>query len=255
MTLPELKEMLDTLYDQYNRPDFIPEDPVSIPHLFTDKEDIEIAGFLTALISWGNRKGILKSADRLMALMDHAPSDFVRNAGLSDIARLDAFVHRTMNGTDIKGLIAGLKVLYSGNGGLRAALRPESDESDMFPAVQRLRNLLLPYLHLRSHKHLANPDAGASAKRIHMFLRWMVRADARGIDFGLWSDFSTRRLVLPLDIHTGTIAREIGILTRKQNDRRAVMEVTQALRLLDSVDPIRYDFALFGFGIDRRWKK
>lgn len=255
MTNPELKALLDELADKYNRPSFIAEDPISVPRSFTARRDIEISGLLTALFAWGNRKSILRSAGNLMQLMDHCPAMFVTQASDAELECLTRFVHRTMNGTDMKGLVLGLREIYRRENGLELSFALQSGETDTYPAISRFRNLMLPFLASRSRKHIADPGSGASAKRIHMFLRWMVRNDHRGVDFGIWTAIPPSALMLPLDVHTGTIARQLGLLIRKQNDRKAVQEVMKVLRNFDPMDPVRYDFALFGLGIDLRWKQ
>ncbi len=245
---------LEEKFDLYNNRSFIENDPIRIPHLFTKKEDIEISGFLTATISWGNRKSILSNAEWLMNLMDMAPHDFVMNHSKRDLDRLEGFVHRTFNASDCKFFIQALRNIYSNHNGLEGAFGPVR-ASDGFPlkdCIVRFRTLFLETKHLtRAEKHVSNPAQKSSAKRLCMFLRWMVRRDKRNVDFGLWQSIPASELCLPLDVHTGNISRQLGLLKRKQNDWQAVEEITGVLRRLDPLDPVKYDFALFGAGVDK----
>lgn len=252
MDRESLSALLEDAYDRYNRPEFIEEDPVGIPHLFDKKEDIEISGFLTALIAWGRRAMIIRNAQDLIDRMDRAPFDFVMQASADELARLDGFVHRTLNGVDARTLVLALRRVYGEAGGLEAifarALQPA--DQDVFAALcgARAQLLALPGFPARTHKHIANPASGSSAKRINMYLRWMVRRDRRGVDFGIWQGIPMRQLICPLDVHTGNVARKLGLLTRKQNDWKAAAELTAALRTFCPEDPVRYDFSLFGLG-------
>ncbi|MDX2284399.1 MAG: TIGR02757 family protein [Bacteroidia bacterium] len=254
----DLKLLLDEAHARYNAPGFIPDDPVSIPHQFEARADIEIAGFLTALIAWGRRASILASARRLMALMEHAPHQFVMEADGAALARLDSFCHRTFNGTDARALVLALRHAYAEAGGLEAVfsagIRPE--DPTVFGGIVQARRQLTgaPGFPARTFKHLADPAAGSSAKRINMFLRWMVRSDRRGVDFGLWKQIRPDQLICPLDVHTGTVARGMGLLQRRQNDWQAALELTEALRAFCPEDPVRYDFSLFGLGVSGAWQ-
>ncbi|MGE5425305.1 MAG: TIGR02757 family protein [Syntrophothermus sp.] len=235
---------IEHLYQRYNNPAFIEHDPISVPHQFSEREDIEISGFLTAIISWGTRPSIIKDALRLMKMMDHEPADFIRNATESEIRSLDSFYHRTFNGIDTIFFIRSLQNIYQNHGGLEACF---SGKEDLKDGIVQFRNIFLETEHLpRSEKHLADPSAGSGAKRILMFLRWMVRTDDHGVDFGLWKKIKPSRLYIPLDVHSGTAAREMGLLKRKVNDWKAVVELTSVLRKFDPEDPVKYDFALFG---------
>jgi len=249
----DLHALLDQKYLAFNTPDFIAEDPVSIPHQFSRKEDIEISGFFSALIAWGRRPMIIRNAEALMDRMDRAPYDFVRGAQAADLARLDGFVHRTFNALDARGLVLALRQVYAEDGGLEGifsnGIAPEHETVYGGLLHARARLLACPQVAPRTHKHLANPATGSSAKRLNMFLRWMVRQDRRGVDFGLWAGISPRQLICPLDVHTGTVARRLGLLTRKQNDWKAALELTAALRAFCPEDPVRYDFSLFGMGV------
>lgn len=250
MNRADLHAHLDALVDKYNRPHFIEDDPIQIPHRFTNPQDIEVSGYLTATIAWGQRVTILKNASSLMEMMDNSPFDFLMNATESEIDRLQ-FIHRTFNSEDLGYLLRGLRNLYQNASSLSEYFLPKEDETDLFPAVQRFRDTLTSYAEPgRTAKHIANPEKGAAAKRIHMYLRWMVRRDNRGVDFGLWENIPMSHLSCPLDVHTGNNARALGLLKRVQNDRRAVEELDKSLRAMDSSDPVKYDFALFGLGVD-----
>jgi uncharacterized protein (TIGR02757 family) len=249
MSDSEIYEFLEFKYNQYNTFEFIKSDPVSIPHLFTKKEDIEIAGFLTATISWGTRKGILKNAAKLMQLMDQMPYDFVMNAERDDLKNLDKFVHRTFNGNDCIFFIQSLKNCYKDHGGLEKIFSLKRKEG-IKESISSFRKIFLETCHdPHIEKHIADPFSGSSAKRINMFLRWMVRSDNRGVDFGIWKKINPSELICPLDVHTGNVARRLGLLTRKSNDWKAAEELTSNLRKFDPADPVKYDFALFGLGI------
>ena len=253
LTPQALRQLLDESHDRYNTPAFIDEDPVAIPHLFSQRADIELAGFLTALIAWGRRSSILASARRLVEAMDMAPHAFVVEGGPEDWARLEGFVHRTFNYTDCLALLRALRRVYREHDSLEAifagGMSPGSP--DVGPAIRHARATLVAGRDFpaRTHKHLADPGRGSSAKRINMFLRWMVRRDRRGVDFGLWTRLDPAQLICPLDVHTGNVARALGLLERKQNDWRAALELTQNLRTFCPTDPVRYDFSLFGLGV------
>jgi len=247
----ELKSFLDQQVERFNRTDFIKNDPISIPHLFTAKEDIEISGFITALISWGRRPNIVATARKLMQQMDNSPFDFVMNAIGKEQKQLATFVYRTFQADDLLFLLEVLKYLYGKEMGLEGVVNGYYQKShSVKEAIVGLREVLLSYAHLkRSEKHFANPDRGSAAKRINMFFRWMVRTDDKGVDFGLWRSIDPKNLMMPLDVHSGTAARKLGLLQRKQNDWRAVEELTRNLRGFDATDPVKYDFALFGLGL------
>lgn len=240
----DLLERFSSYYESFN---FIAKDPISIPHQFSQKEDIEISGLFSAILSWGQRPVIIRNANDLMDRMDRAPYDFVLNHDEQDFKRFQDFRHRTFQYADFKGIILGLKRLYMNDHGLEGIL---SNRALSIPErIASLQEYLLTHgAPNRSAKHLPNPISGSAAKRINMYLRWMVRNSKRGVDFGLWKGIEPRELFLPLDVHTGRVARELGLLTRKQNDWKAVDEVTQVLRAFDPEDPIKYDFALFGLG-------
>ena len=252
----DIKQLLDDRVLLYNRLDFIDSDPIQIPRRFSQKEDIEIAGFLTATISWGQRKSIINNANRLMDIMDNAPYDFLMensfsSNGNADMERLKRFVHRTFNGNDCLFFLKSLQNIYTLHGGLEEVFTKGYRASGTaFGALQHFREIFLSTPHEnRVRKHISDVTANSSAKRLNMFLRWMVRNDEQEVDFGLWENIPASALMLPLDVHTGDVARAYGLLNRKQNDWKAVEEITAILRTFDPFDPIKYDFALFGIGV------
>ena len=249
----ELRELLERLYDRYNRPEFIADDPVSVPHRYAGRADREVAGFSAATIAWGNRRAIVRSGHRMMGLMDDAPADFVRHASDRELKVLDRFVHRTFNGGDLRDFVLALRSLELRFGGLGAFFESRYQATQSLPEVlAEFRHEFFSCDHApRCEKHLSSILKGAACKRLCMFLRWMVRHDDRGVDFGEWRCIPPSALYLPLDVHTGETARALGLLIRRQNDWRAVEQVTAALREADPDDPVRFDFALFGVGIDR----
>jgi uncharacterized protein (TIGR02757 family) len=245
----DLFGLLQEKHDLFNRPDFIEHDPISVPHQYHLKQDIEIAGFLTATIAWGNRTSIIGNARRLLQWMDNDPYHFLLNAGPKDLRPFLDFVHRTFNGEDALFFITSLQTIFKEHHSLEP-LFSSMNEHGCAHAISNFRDTFLSTDHLaRSEKHIANPLAGSAAKRINMFLRWMVRVDERGVDFGIWKSVDPARLVCPLDIHVGRTSRTLGLLQRTQNDWKAAMELTDTLRGFDPADPVKYDFALFGMGI------
>jgi uncharacterized protein (TIGR02757 family) len=249
--LETLREFLDEKYYHYNSPAFIEQDPVKIPHQFTKKEDREIAGFLAATIAWGNRKSIIQNAQKLMDWMDQRPHDFILHHSKKDRKPFEKFVHRTFNGKDCQFFLESLQQMYLHHGGLEQAFSIKGKQNDLKNNIAQFRDIFLQPAHLkRTEKHISNPLQKSSAKRLCMFLRWMVRKDKKGVDFGIWKTISASELCLPLDVHTGNVSRALGLLMRKQNDWQAVEEVTAVLRRLDEKDPVKYDFALFGLGVD-----
>jgi len=255
--MPDIKAIqgfLDEKYHHYNNRSFIENDPVSIPHLYTKKEDREIAGFLAATIAWGNRRSIINNSMKLMQWMEHSPYEFIINHTKKDRKPFEKFVHRTFNGKDCLFFLESLKNIYQNHMGLEGAFNrvSEGQPSDLKNHIAHFRDLFLETNHLkRSEKHISNPLQKSSAKRLCMFLRWMVRQDKKGVDFGIWKSISPAQLCLPLDVHTGNVSRQLGLLTRKQNDWQAVEEITAVLRTMDAKDPVKYDFALFGIGVDK----
>lgn len=255
MELDKLRLLLDSRVEQYNNEDFIALDPVSIPHLFNNKEDIEISGLLASIIAWGNRKMIVRNANTMMYMMGNEPYNFVMNAGKNEIEALEGFCHRTFNHTDLQFFIIGLRNIYLHHGGLESVFsQPINDGKTTKEAIVNFRETLLQTEHLpRVTRHVSNPAANSACKRINMYLKWMVRTDSNGVDFGIWKGFGTENLICPLDVHTGRIGRKLGLITRKQDDWRAAEELTAHLRLLDPKDPVKYDYALFGLGIFEKY--
>ena len=250
MNQTELKDFLDEKVCFYNRPDFIESDPIQIPHRYQLKEDIEIAGFLAATISWGNRKMIIKNASQLMEIMGNSPFDFVMNHNSNQLESLQSFVHRTFNGIDAVTFIKALQHIYLNHNGLEACFAKHQEERSLQKSINEFKKVFFEIDHLRrTQKHVSDPLNNSAAKRINMFLRWMVRNDQKGVDFGIWKSLSSAQLSCPLDVHSGNVARKLGLLTRKQNDGKALSELDLALRKMDAIDPVKYDFALFGLGV------
>ena len=246
----DLKDFLDNKVLRYNNPKFIESDPIQIPHQFSKKEDIEIAGFLTATIAWGNRKSIINNANRMMQMLDYSPYDFVLNHTERDLENLESFVHRTFNGLDFITFIKALQHIYKHHQGLEAVFAKHSKTQSLQNAIHNFKSTFFEIEHLsRTQKHVGDPLKNSAAKRINMFLRWMVRNDNAGVDFGIWKSLSPSQLSCPLDVHSGNVARKLGLLYRKQNDAKALFELDSALRKLDADDPVKYDFALFGLGV------
>jgi uncharacterized protein (TIGR02757 family) len=251
MDLNELKDFLDEKVEKFNQPTFVETDPIQVPRKFTQKEDIEISGFLTATIAWGNRTAIIKNAERLSSLMGNQPFDFISNASNAEIQQLQKFVHRTFNGNDCIYFIQSLKNIYKNHGGLQSVFETGFQSGNQHTVKSALANLFEIFFELpgeRTRKHISNVQKGSSGKRLNMFLRWMVRNDKSGVDFGIWDGIPASKLMLPLDVHSGNVGRKLGLLQRKSNDWKAVEEITKTLRKFDPTDPIKYDFALFGLG-------
>lgn len=250
LILEELKSFLDDKVQQYNTPSFIESDPISIPHQFSKKQDIEIAGFFAATIAWGNRKSILTNAQKLMERMDNAPHDFICNHTKEDLYVFEGFVHRTFQEEDVKYFAQRLQQLYRENDSLEDLFIPPYGATDLHETLSAFHKTFFKVDHpKRTVKHIANPAKRSAAKRINMYLRWMVRNDNAGVDLGIWAKISPRVLSCPLDVHSGNVARALGLLKRKQNDLTAVKELDGRLRSLDPNDPVKYDFALFGLGV------
>ncbi len=253
-TRQQLFELLEEKAVFYNNPDFIEKDPICIPHLFTRKEDIEIAGFLAATLAWGQRVTIINKSRELMDRMDSAPYKFVLNASEKEIGSLASFVHRTFQGNDCMYFIHALQLIYRQYNGLEATFNTGYQVNHSIKeSITHFRDLFFSFDHLhRTRKHVPDPRSGSATKRINMFLRWMVRNDGKGVDFGIWKSFKTSDLLCPLDLHSGNVARKFGLLERKPNDWQSVEELTANLRLFDPADPVKYDFALFGTGINEK---
>lgn len=256
MTKNELKEFLDEKVVQYNQLTFIASDPISIPHLFTQKEDIEIAGFLAATIAWGNRKMIIKNATKMMDLMGNSPYDFIMNHSETNLEQLHTFCHRTFNGIDFQTFIKGLQHIYQNHQGLEAQFLVHEKQENYQKNIADFKVKFFEIQHQnRTKKHISDPLKGSAAKRINMFLRWMIRKDTSGVDFGIWKNASPALLSCPLDVHSGNVARSLQLLTREKNDAKALIELDNNLRKLDPLDPVKYDFALFGLGVFEGFSK
>ena len=252
MDTQELKQFLDSQAARFDCPDFIAEDPISVPHRFSRPDDIAIAGFLAATIAWGQRKSIVKSAHTLINWMDGSPHDFIVNCTERDLLPFEKFVYRTFNGTDCVTFLRSLHNIYTRHGGL------ENVVTEGFKSTGSIRGALTHLFQVffeidhqhRTEKHLANPDRGSASKRMNMYLRWMVRQSGTGVDFGIWRNIPQSALQIPLDVHVGNVSRQLGLLTRKQNDWQAVEELTARLRQFCPDDPVKYDFALFSLGVN-----
>ena len=248
--LANLKLLLDEKADQYNTPEFIDADPISIPHRLSKKEDIEIIGFIIASIAWGNRATILKSGEKLLHILGYEPHAFVLHASEKDLRDL-TFVHRTFNKEDLAFFIRAMRPLYKKGTGLEGAFGGAGFKGTIKERLIRFRETLLKTTHeKRSEKHISSPLSNSACKRINMYLRWMVRNDKRKVDFGIWKSISMADLYLPLDVHTGRVARDLGILKRTQDDWQALEELMGILQQFDAKDPVKYDFALFGIGVN-----
>lgn len=246
----ELKEFLDEKVELYNHPNFIESDPIQIPHRYSLKEDIEIAGFLSATIAWGNRKMIISNAKKLMELMGNTPFDFVMSHTKKDLDNLQQFVHRTFNGEDCKTFVMALQNIYQNHQGLEAVFAQNQTDQSMQESISKFKSLFFEIPHsYRTQKHISDPLNNSAAKRLNMWLRWNCREDQKGVDLGIWKSIPSSKLSCPLDVHSGNVARKLGLLTRKQNDGKALSELDANLRLLDPQDPVKYDFALFGLGV------
>ncbi len=250
MNKSELKEFLDEKVNLYNNPKFIESDPIQIPHLFSLKEDIEIAGFLSATISWGNRKMIIQNSHKMLNIMGNSPYDFVMSHNDNNLEKLENFVHRTFNNFDFSTFMYGLKNIYENHSGLEAVFAKNQEKDSMQKSISEFKKVFFEINHqVRTQKHVSDPINNSAAKRINMFLRWMVRNDNKGVDLGIWKTISPSSLSCPLDVHSGNVARKLGLLSRKQNDGKALAELDLYLRKLDKYDPVKYDFALFGLGV------
>ncbi len=254
--LVQLKSFLDKKVAEYNQPAFIASDPISIPHLFTARPDIEIAGFFSALFAWGNRTTIINKGNELMTLMQHTPHEFVLNHTDTDLKSLLHFKHRTFNTTDLLYCVHFLKYHYSRHPSLEWAFVPDPGSS---PTVEDALNYFFGYFFslneapLRTRKHVAAPFKGSTCKRLNMFLRWMVRSDKQGVDFGIWKRISPASLVCPVDVHVARVARKFQLIRRQQTDWLTALELTDLLKEFDPTDPVKYDFALFNLGAAERF--
>ena len=253
MNQNDLKDFLDVKVKEYNNKKFIESDPIQIPHQLlkygASKNDIEIISFLVATISWGNRKSIITNSTRLLTRMNHSPYEFVMNYSKKDFHTIAGFVHRTFNDKDLNYFIFALQNIYKNHGGLESIFKNNIKDHSLQFAIHEFKKLFFSLPHpARTEKHISDPLKNSAAKRINMFLRWMVRSAEKGVDFGIWKSTSTSELSLPLDVHTGNVARKLGLLKRKQNDAKTLLELDTKLRKFDPKDPVKYDFALFGLG-------
>jgi uncharacterized protein (TIGR02757 family) len=252
----DLQIFLNSKVDLYNQPSFIQNDPISIPHLFTKKQDIEIAGFFAAIFSWGNRTTIISKSKELLQLMDNAPYDFCMNRDYGRLKRLTGFKHRTFNATDLLYFVEFLNFHYSKHDSLETAFTMGMNKKDK--TVESGLNgfyhyfFSLPDIPERTRKHIASPEKNSSCKRLNMFLRWMVRSDDKGVDFGIWKNISPTRLICPVDVHVARVAQQLQILHHTKTNWQTALELTAYLRTLDMADPVKYDFALFGTGVMER---
>ena len=248
-----LKAFLDSKVDFYNQPSFITNDPICIPHQFTKKQDIEIAGFFAAIFAWGNRTTIINKSNELMQLMGNVPHQFILQHQKKDLQKLEGFKHRTFNTTDLLYCIEFFKMHYSKNISLENAFTKELNKKDETIAngLNGFYNYFfsLPYIPERTKKHIASPQKKSSCKRLNMFLRWMVRNDNTGVDFGIWKNISPSQLVIPIDVHVARVAKKFNLMQQNKTDWQAALELTAYLRTLDAADPVKYDFALFSIGV------
>lgn len=251
MDQTELRDFLEAKFREYNNPLFISGDPVSVPHRFSRKQDIEISALWTAVLSWGQRVTIINKADNLFSLMDDAPFDFIIHHTENDLKKLLLFRHRTFNTTDTLYFVHFLHTYYSENESLEDLFIPASHESSVETGLNRFHQSFfsLPEAPERTAKHIPSPSRGSACKRLNMFLRWMVRSDPSGVDFGIWKRIKPSQLICPCDLHVERVARKLGLITRRQVDWKTAMELTANLKRLDPSDPVRFDYALFGLGI------
>ena len=245
----ELKEFLDSKYLQYNQKKFIESDHIQVPHNFTSNEDIEISSFLTATIAWGQRKTIIKNSLKMMDLLDNSPYDYIINSTEKEIDKLN-IKHRTFNEIDFRYFIKRLKYIYKDYGNLENIFFENIKDNTLHNSIHNFKSLFFKNnFPLRTTKHISDPYKGSACKRVNMFLRWMVRKDSNGVDFGIWNKIPPSYLSCPLDVHSGRVARKLDLLKRNQNDHKSVLELDEKLRILDSKDPAKYDFSLFGLGV------
>jgi uncharacterized protein (TIGR02757 family) len=243
-----VKDLLEVKVHEFNAKSFIDSDPIQIPHRFENPRDIEVIGLIVATIAWGNRTMIIRNGENLIGIMGDSPYEFVMNYTSSQLEN-EHFVHRTFNSTDLDFFFRGLRSIYEQLGSLEASFAPHEKLNGVGGRILSFREHMFSTEHeLRSEKHISNPSKNSAAKRINMFLRWMVRKDQNGVDFGIWNSIPTAELAMPLDVHTGRVARKLGLLNRKQNDWKALEELMEKLRTFDPSDPVKYDYALFGLG-------
>ena len=253
MRATNLIKFLNDKVELYNQPSFIKHDPISIPHLFSKKQDIEIAGFFAAIFDWGNRTTIIQKSKELMQLMDNAPYDFCLHHTPAQLIKLSEFKHRTFNTTDLLYFIEFFKQHYSKYKSLETAFTMHGGSVEKILTGFHQYFFSLEHVPARTKKHIATPERNSSCKRLNMYLRWMVRQDNKGVDFGIWKSISPSQLICPIDLHVARVARRFNILQRKQTDWQAALELTEYLRTLDPADPVKYDFALFGLGVMEKY--
>lgn len=254
MTDPKLlPDFLNSKVDEYNQPSFIKDDPISVPHQFSKKQDIEIAGLFAAIFAWGNRTTIINKSNELMQLMDNAPYDFCMNPTTAALNRLMKFKHRTFNTTDLLYFISFLQAHYSKHKSLETAFTRHGKTVEEMLTGFHHYFFSLEHLPERTRKHIATPERKSSCKRLNMFLRWMVRQDDKGVDFGIWKNISPSQLICPIDLHVARVARRFNLITRKQTDWQTALELTEQLKKFDKTDPVKYDFALFSLGVIEKY--
>lgn len=248
---PGLKEFLDAKVEQFNRPDFIEADPVRVPHRFKKKQDIEIAGLMAAVFAWGQRVTIINKANDFLHRMDDAPHDFLLNHKSKDLKAFTDFKHRTFNATDALYFLAFLKHFYSKHESMEEAFAVKPGDEHVGKGLANFHHLFFSLEDApgRTRKHIPTPERNSACKRINMFLRWMVRSDNKGVDFGIWKNISPGQLICPFDLHVDRVARQLKLIKRKQADWETALELTAVLKKLDPADPVKYDFALFGLGV------
>jgi uncharacterized protein (TIGR02757 family) len=253
----ELKDFLDNKSDHFNTSSFIDNDPISIPHQYRLKQDIEISGLFAALLAWGQRVTIIRKCKELMEVMGNQPYQFVIHHSSRDLKRLKGFKHRTFNETDLLYFVEALRSIYKEHESLEPLFVVPSSHGTIEPGLINFHNRFFSLEHFphRTKKHLPTPERKSTCKRINMYLRWMVRSDDKGVDFGLWKDIKTSQLICPLDLHVDRVGRQLKLIRRKQTDWQTALELTDNLRKLDPNDPVKYDFALFGLGIEEGWSK
>jgi len=253
----DLRIFLNSKVDLYNQPSFIKDDPIGIPHLFTKKQDIEIAGLFAALFAWGNRTTIINKSKELMGRMDNAPHEFILQHEEKDLKKIIGFKHRTFNDTDLLYFIEFLKKHYSSFTSLETAFTKhlKKEDADIEQALNGFYTYFfsLEDVPIRTRKHIASPEKNSSCKRLNMFLRWMVRKDKQGVDFGIWENISPAQLICPIDVHVARVAKRLSLFERKPVDWQAARELTACLRTFDPLDPVKYDFALFGLGVMEKY--
>jgi len=256
-TFEQLKYFLDEKYNEYNNKQFIQSDPIQIPHTFSQKENIEIAGFLASTIAWGQRKSIISNSKKMMEIMENNPIEYLKNVSDNEIDKIRNITHRTYNYEDFQFFVKSLKNIYLNHNGLENVFTTGFQKNNTVKeAIKYFREVFfsIPFPE-RTSRHVANVDKKSAAKRINMFLMWMVRHDDNGVHFGIWKRIPTSALMLPIDVHTGNTARALGLLTRTQTDWQAVEEVSDNLRKFDPIDPIKYDFSLFGIDLNKLLNK